>query len=150
MDMKNFRRSAWVMGVAAVLLFSQASPAQLSEPGSRPDDELDPGAILERSPGRMVQDGVNRALEFSDGNRPEITETEDPGEQTRTDLIVEEINIFFDALNQAIQAFTSVLLSRGGRSPLLTTIPTATTSNGTANLDDALGDISGLIDQFLR
>ena len=75
------------------------------------------GAAGARSPGRMVLDGVVRAAELKPRPLAPIEITETRTTSTRTQLIVDLIEIVFRDLNLAIVGFHNALLARAGRPP---------------------------------
>ena len=119
---------------------------------------ISPGAVWEttgggsagfRAPGNMVSSGIGRAASLMPNPlaHPQITET--ASASLRTQVIVANLETFFQTLNTAIVALHNVILARAGRSPVIPSSVLAPSSSGSLVPPSSGGSsFTDLIDQF--
>ena len=113
-----FAHTARRKAIAVCLI---ALTTSISVQGYTPLDNIRAGALADRSPGSMVSDGVDRAMEAAwfARNGIEITETESSTSVT-AQVTTQVMATVFDQINLAIVAFHNLLLARAGRAPIVT------------------------------
>jgi len=119
---------------------------------------ISPGAIWEttgggsagfRAPGNMVASGIGRADAMMPNPLAPTQITETASVSLRTQVIVANLETFFQTLNTAVVALHNIILARAGRSPVIpSSVFTPSSSGSLAPSTSGGSDLTDLIDQF--